>query len=101
MSRPPTLPDLRNSLSKLAKFNRAQAVLPPAMRGALPMAIVAGGIIAKVTNGDNFIERQVLGMPSKEDDCIALPEPKKELSEQPATGTKDGGVKNDPAHKKP
>lgn len=88
MSRPPNLPDLRNSLSKLAKFNRAQAVLPPAMRGVLPMAIVAGGIIAKVTNGNNFIERQVLGKSSKEDDYIALPEPQKEIPEQPATGTK-------------
>lgn len=102
MSQPPTLPDLKNLLSKLAKFNRAQAVLPPAMRGVLPMAIVAGGVIAKVTNGDNFIERQVLGKSSKEDDYIALPEPKKELPEQPATGTKDGhGVKNDPAHTQP
>ncbi|KAJ5554039.1 hypothetical protein N7513_003998 [Penicillium frequentans] len=77
MSRPPTLPDLKNFLSKLAKFNRAQAVLPSAMRGVLPMAIVAGGVIAKVTNGDNFIERRVLGKPSIGDDSIALPEPKR------------------------
>ncbi|KAJ5987274.1 hypothetical protein N7451_011639 [Penicillium sp. IBT 35674x] len=101
MSRPPTLPDLKDFLSRIAKFNRAQATLPPAMRGVLPMAIVAGAVIAKVTNGNNLIERHVLGKPSMEDDSIALPEPEKELPEQPATGTKDGhGVKKDPAHKK-
>jgi len=101
MSQPPTLPDLKNFLSKLAKFNKAQAALPPAMRGVLPMAVVAGGIIAKVTNGDNFIERQVLGKPSVEDESIALPEPEKELSDQSATETKDRqyGVESDPANK--
>lgn len=102
MSQPPTLPDLKNFLSKLAKFNKAQAALPPAMRGVLPMAVVAGSVIAKVTNGDNFIERQVLGKPSVEDDSIALPEPEKELPDQSATKTKyrQSGVERDPVHKK-
>lgn len=65
------------------------------------MAIVAGSILAKVTNGDNFIERQVLGKPSVEDDSIALPEPEKEPPEQSATETKDGqfGVESGPTHK--
>ncbi|KAJ5664154.1 hypothetical protein N7507_004885 [Penicillium longicatenatum] len=103
MSHPPTLTDLKNLLSRSAKLNKAQAALPPAMRGLLPVAIGAGGYIAKVTNGDNFIERQILGKPSVEDDFIALPEPefKKELPEPPAVKRKNKHyqVESEPADK--
>lgn len=102
MSRQPTPTDLKNFMSKLAKINRAQAALPPAMRGLIPMAMGVGRLIAKVTNGNDFIERHILGKPSVEDDSIALPEPAKEKSNPSATDMKNGNyrVENNPTNKK-
>ncbi|KAJ5752887.1 hypothetical protein N7520_009804 [Penicillium odoratum] len=71
-----TLTTLKTGLSKLAMLKSSQAAVPPILKGLPAMAIVAGGVIAQVTNGENFIERQILGKPSN-DECIALPEPTK------------------------
>ncbi|KAJ5627986.1 hypothetical protein N7490_010214 [Penicillium lividum] len=71
-----TLTTLKTGLSKLAKLKSTQAAVPPILKGLPAMAILAGGVIAKVTNSENFIERQILGKPSN-DESIALPEPTK------------------------
>ncbi|KAJ5915746.1 hypothetical protein N7466_011254 [Penicillium verhagenii] len=103
MSRQPTPTDLRHHLSKLVTLKNAQAAMPAAMRNLPVMAIVAGGIIAKVTNGDNVIERHLLGKPSVEKEFIALPEPTtKDSWGQPATGLggEHGQVASNSSHKK-
>jgi hypothetical protein len=53
--------NLTTELSKCVKLSNIQNGLPPALRVLPVAAILAGGLISKVTKGDNPIERLVLG----------------------------------------
>ena len=61
---------LKTELSKLAKLSNIQGGLPPILRGAPVLAILAGGAIAKFTKGRNTLEERLLGP----DETFFLPE---------------------------
>ena len=52
---------LKNEVLKLAKLSNIQGGLPPLMRGLPVLAILAGEIISKATNGSNIVEQTMLG----------------------------------------
>lgn len=52
---------LQTELSKLAKLSNVQGGLPPLIRGLPVLAILAGEVVAKATNGQNIIEERMLG----------------------------------------
>lgn len=54
-------PSLQTELSKLAKLSNVQGGLPPLMRGLPALAILAGEVVAKATNGQNIIEERIIG----------------------------------------
>ena len=67
---------LKSEVSKLAKLSNLQGGLPPLMRGLPVLAILAGGVISKATNGSNIIEYQMLGA----DETVLLSSPITEVS---------------------
>lgn len=52
---------LTAEIAKAAKLGSVQAALPPLLRGAPTIAIIAGATIAKVTGGSNLMEERLLG----------------------------------------
>ncbi|KAJ3537887.1 hypothetical protein NM208_g6143 [Fusarium decemcellulare] len=62
----------KNEVSKLAKLSNVQGGLPPIMRGLPVLAIMAGEVVAKATDGRNVIEERILGA----DEVVALASPK-------------------------
>lgn len=64
-------PSLQTELSKLAKLSNVQGGLPPLMRGLPVLAILAGEVVAKATNGQNIIEERIIGA----DQAFALQAP--------------------------
>jgi hypothetical protein len=64
-------PDIAKEVAKLASLSNVQNGLPPSMRALPVAAIVAGGVITKLTGMSNGIEEQMLGT----SDMIALDKP--------------------------
>jgi hypothetical protein len=54
-------PSLTAQLSKIAKLSNVQNGLPLLLRGAPVVAIAAGQLLAKATNGRNAVEERLLG----------------------------------------
>ncbi|KAK5988402.1 ADP-sugar diphosphatase [Cladobotryum mycophilum] len=54
-------PSLRSELSKLAGLGNIQSGLPPILRAAPVIAIRAGEVLSRATNGRNIIEDRILG----------------------------------------
>ncbi|CAJ0538960.1 Ff.00g068120.m01.CDS01 [Fusarium sp. VM40] len=52
---------LRTEVSKLARLSNIQGGLPPLMRGLPVLAIMAGGALAKATDGQTMVEERMLG----------------------------------------
>lgn len=52
---------LKAQLSKMAKLSNMQAGLPSVLRGAPVIAMAAGHVLAKATNGRNVVEERLLG----------------------------------------
>jgi hypothetical protein len=83
---------LKGELSKIARLSNVQGGLPPIMRGLPVLAILAGEVVSKATNGHNVVERRVLGV----DETFLLGVP---ITEASATATEmkregpRGGVK--------
>ena len=59
LEKPP--PSLTAQLSKIAKLSNIQNGLPLILRGAPVVAIAAGEVLAKATNGRNAAEERILG----------------------------------------
>ncbi|KPM38041.1 hypothetical protein AK830_g8541 [Neonectria ditissima] len=71
-----TFPSLQTELSKAAKLSNVQAGLPPLIRGLPVLAILAGEVVAKATNGQNAVEERILGF----DEAVLLQAPTRQLS---------------------
>ncbi|KND89185.1 hypothetical protein TOPH_06145 [Tolypocladium ophioglossoides CBS 100239] len=65
---------LKTELSRLAKLSIIQIGLPPLLRSAPVLAILAGEVIARATNGRNSIEERILGP----DETFLLKEPSRQ-----------------------
>jgi hypothetical protein len=81
---------LKGELSKISRLSNVQGGLPPIMRGLPVLAILAGEVVSKATNGHNIVERHVLGV----DETFLLGAPITEASatttEIKRKGTREG-----------
>ncbi|KAL2842545.1 hypothetical protein BJY01DRAFT_200619 [Aspergillus pseudoustus] len=66
-----TQSSLTKEVVKLARLSNLQNGLPPAMRTLPVAAIVAGGLLSKITGTSNAVEERMLGAA----DMIALENP--------------------------
>ncbi|KAL3443320.1 hypothetical protein BJX65DRAFT_200285 [Aspergillus insuetus] len=64
-------PDIAKEFARLARLSNVQNGLPPSMRALPVAAIVAGGVITKLTGMSNGIEERMSGT----SDMIALEKP--------------------------
>jgi hypothetical protein len=88
-------PDITKEVARLARLSNVQNGLPPSMRALPVAAIVAGGVITKLTGMSNGIEERLLG-PS---DTIALDKPVQidpKSSSRPHAGASAGEMQHRP-----
>lgn len=72
LNMPPNIPaSLKSEISRIAKLSGIQQSLPLPPRHAPGLAILAGEVIAKVTNGCNVLGERLLGP----DEIILLADP--------------------------
>ncbi|KAJ0413766.1 hypothetical protein BJY00DRAFT_319466 [Aspergillus carlsbadensis] len=84
-------PDITKEVARLARLSNLQNGLPPSMRALPVAAIVAGGVITKLTGLSNGIEERMLGT---SDTMIALDkpdqtDPKSKSEPQPSANIKE------------
>ncbi|KAL2843015.1 hypothetical protein BJX68DRAFT_157622 [Aspergillus pseudodeflectus] len=88
-------PDITKEVARLARLSNVQNGLPPSMRALPVAAIVAGGVITKLTGMSSGIEERLLG-PS---DTIALDKPVQtdpKSSSKPQAGANAGEMQHRP-----
>ncbi|KAL2807750.1 hypothetical protein BJX63DRAFT_60890 [Aspergillus granulosus] len=76
---------LTNEVARLARLSNLQNGIPPAMRALPVAAILAGGVISRITGMSNGIEERLLGTPNTITlDNPAQPESASDLGSQPS-----------------
>jgi hypothetical protein len=87
-------PDIAKEVARLARLSNVQNGLPPSMRALPVAAIVAGGVIAKLTGISNGIEERMLGT----SDMIALDKPVETDSESRSKPSTSANVSEEHPH---
>jgi hypothetical protein len=83
--------DIAKEVAKLARLSNVQNGLPPSMRALPVAAIVAGGVITKLTGIPNGIEERMLGT----SDMIALEKPVERDSKSKSTPSTSANIREE------